>query len=279
MSDGGSRPSCTRPGAEGHAGRRPTGRRLAVAAVLALLAAAAGCFAPPSRSGSDARTVRIVSHELAEGESLESLADDFYGSSSAARYLREVNAIPPEETPGEGAVVDVPVGDSDLERYERRTQAKVHYNRGILYADRGELSKAAEEFRSALRVDPRFADAGYNLGVTLLRSGDPVRAVSTLKQVAAVRPADPELLYALGTALVEAGRPEEAIQVFDDTIALDPRNEDALFSRAATLLDLGRADEGIFHLDAYVRAFPSGRWSDRARSMLSSLRANSGSGD
>ncbi len=269
MSGGGSRTSL---------GRWPSLLR-AGAAALAVLAALAGCSVPLLRSGSDTRTVRIVSHELAAGESLESLADDYYGDPSAASYLREVNAIPADESPGEGAVVDVPVGDADLERYERRTEAKVHYNRGILRAGRGELGKAAEEFTEALRIDPRFADAGYNLGVTQLSLGDPVRAAATLRQTAAVRPSDPELLYALATALVDAGRREEAVDVFEEAIALDPKNEDAVYSRAMTLLDLGRTDEAIFALDEYVRTFPKGKWADKARSLLSNLSLKPEGGD
>jgi len=248
-------------------------------AVFATLVALAGCSVPLMKSGSGERTLRIVSHELAVGESLESLADDYYGDPAAAGYLREVNEIPPDESPGQGAMVEVPASETDLARYERRTEAKVHYNRGILHAGRGELSKAADEFRAALRIDPRFTDAGYNLGVTLMRSGDPVRAASTLRQAAAVRPLDPEILYALATALVDAERQEEAVEVFDQTIALNPQNEDAIFSRAIALLDLGRVDEAVFALDAYVRTFPAGQWADRARSMLSNMTLSPEGGD
>lgn len=251
----------------------PRSARALAGALAALLAVGAGCFGPPLRTGSDARTVRIVDHELAAGESLESVADDYYGDEAAAGYLREVNSIPAGETPGPGDILEVPVGEPDLERYGRRTEAKAHYNRGTLCAGRGELGKAAEEFRSALRLDPRFADAGYNLGVTLLRFGDTAQAVSVLKQAAAVRRSDPEILYALGAALLESGRPEEALPVFENTIVLDPRHEDARFSRATTLLRLGRIDEAVFHLDAYVRDFPAGRWTSQARSELSSLGA------
>ena len=110
--------------------------------------------------------------EVAPGETLESIADDFYGTPEAASYLRAVNDVADGRDPAEGSVLDVPVGSEDISRYEHRTEAKTHYNRGTLLAERGDLDRAAEEFRAALRVDPHFVDAGHNLGVVLLESGD-----------------------------------------------------------------------------------------------------------
>lgn len=273
MSEAGSRESSARTRRSAAPGA------VALAAALALTFCVSGCFGPPARTGSDVRTVRIVSHEMAIGETLESIADDFYGDSGAAGYLREVNGIPESGTPDPGSVLDVPVGGEDIERYERRTEAKLHYNRGTMFADRGELGKAAEEFRAALRIDPGFADAGYNLGVVLLRSGETARAVSILRQTVAVRPEDPALLYALGAVLVDAGEKEEALSVFENVVSLAPFHEDARFSRAIVLLELGRNDEAIFHLDAYVRDFPGGKWTDRARAKLAGASAGPGEGD
>ncbi|MBD3347589.1 MAG: tetratricopeptide repeat protein [Candidatus Eisenbacteria bacterium] len=262
-------------GASTALGRGPDAARAVTRCLLVLLPALAflswGCAGPPMRTGSDERTVRIVSHEVAKGESLETIADDFYGDPGAADYLRDVNGIPEGVSPKRGALLDVPVGQSDMTRYERRTRAKLHYNRGTLLADHGDLQRAAEEFRSALRVDPRFADAGYNLGVVLLEMGEVDRAVAVFKQAADLRREDTELLYALGAALLEAGRPSEALGVFEEVLRSDPGHEDATFSRGLALLEMGRENDAIFHLDSYVRAFPGGRWIGRAEEILSRL--------
>jgi len=262
---------------------RPRARRafLAVRGVVVAVCALAlcgGCFGPPMRTGSDSRTIRIVTHEVAPGETLESIADDYYGDPQAASYLRGVNDVPADESPSVGAVLDVPVGEEDISRYDVRTRAKVHYNRGTLLADRRELERAAEEFRSALRIDPRFTDAGHNLGVVLLGSGEVERAVAILRQTAEQRPDDPYLSYALGAALLEAGRNEEALLAFERSIAGAPRHEDARFSRALALERLGRTEEAVFHLDLYLREFPSGRWAGNARSMLHQLGEGAGLG-
>jgi tetratricopeptide (TPR) repeat protein len=253
----------------GNAARRP-----GLAAVLLALGTALmlqGCALPPARSGTGQNTVEIVSHTVAEGETLSSLAEDYYGSAEAASYLAEVNGLAPDERLEPGDVIDVPVGESDLDRYQNRTEAKVLYNRGTMLAEEGDYEGAREAFVAALRKDPRFVDAGYNLGVVLMAQGEPVRAAAIFEQVLAVRPDDPATEFALGKALFDSDRPEDALPHFERSVTLDPSLEDAWFARAVTLLTLGRRDDGVFALDTYLRRFPDGAWSDQARAELARL--------
>jgi tetratricopeptide (TPR) repeat protein len=224
-----------------------------------------GCSLPPGRSGSGLRTVEIVPHTVSEGETLSSIAEDYYGSSEASTYLAEVNGVEADAPLPPGAVVSVPAGDEDIERYRRRTEAKIYYNRGTTLAEGGDFTGAKEAFTLALRTDPRFVDAGYNLGVVLMASGDPGRAVAVLEQVLAVRPDDPMTEFALGKGLYDLGRTEEALTHFEHAVTLEPDLEDAVFARAVALLKLGRRDEAVFALDGYLRRFPDGVWSDQAR--------------
>jgi len=246
------------------------------AACVALVLLLAGCAAHPARTGSDARTVRIVSHEVAAGESLESIADDFYGDPAAAAYLREVNGIPEGTSPAAGALLDVPVGEPDMERYERRTSAKIHYNRGTLLADRGDHERAAEEFHSALRIDPLFADAGHNLGVVLLSMGETDRAIVVFRQTVDLRTTSADSRYALGAALLEAGRSSEALEELESVVLLAPDHQEARYARALALLRLGREAEAIFHLDSLVREFPGGASAERARGVLAEIGGGMG---
>ncbi len=249
-------------------------RRSGVAACVALTAvlfALSGCAPVPSVTGSGAGTVEIVSHTVSSGETLASIADDYYGTARAAGYLADVNGMDPDLTPQPGELVDVPVGEEDVERYRRRTEAKILYNRGTMLADAGNYAKAQEEFAAALRADPRFVDAGYNLGVVLIAMGDPERAIAILGQVLKARPAEPLSEFALGKAHFDAGRVSDALTHFDRAVELDPTLEDARFARAVALLELGEREEGIFALDLYLREFPDGTWVDSARAELEKM--------
>jgi len=231
----------------------------------------AGCGGPPTFTGSGAETIEIVTHIAADGESFASIADDYYGTTDAAGFLAETNGVESGFPLDQGALVDVPVGEEDVARYARRTEAKSRYNRGTEHAEAGELRKATEEFREALRIDPRFVDAGYNLGVVLLMMGEPSAAVAMLDQVLAVRPDDADIVFALGKALYDGGDAAGGLAHFEHALTLKPFHEEAMFSRAVALLDEGSVEDGIFALDAYLRRHPSGSWAEVARKRLIEL--------
>jgi tetratricopeptide (TPR) repeat protein len=242
-----------------------------VAAALAAVIVAAGCAGIPSRTWNGSVVSQVVSHEVSTGETLATIADDYYGDRDAAAFLARVNRVDRDEGVAPGDLIEVPASREDVARYERRTEAKIHYNRGTLLADRGDLRKAEDEFERALRIDPRFADAGYNLGVVLLMAGESSRAVAIFEQVAAVRPDDAAILYGLGKAYLDQERYEESLQAFQDALAVDPDHEDALFARAVAHLRLGRTEDAVVALDSYLRRFPHGVWADQARAELSAI--------
>ncbi len=250
-------------------GARPTlvGAVSALAAVLIVV----GCAGPPRTTGSGVETVQIVSHPMSEGETIESVADDFYGDRAAAGYLADVNGVSVGTALEPGAVVNVPVGSADIERYQRRTEAKILYNGGTILAGRGALERAEEEFRAALTADPEFFDAGYNLGVVLLEQGRPSAAAAAFEKMSQRHPSDPSVLYGLAKSYFDLGRNEEALAGFERVLSIDPSNEDAHYSRAVTLLALARRDEAIVSFDGHLRRFPEGVWAARVREKLEQL--------
>ena len=253
-----------------------SGRRVAMSVVLLALLLAAGCSLMPTTSGSGDDTVEIVLHAVSQGETLESIGDDFYGTPRAASYLAEINGIEAGQVLESGSTVEVPVGAEDVERYRRRTEAKIIYNRGTILADAGDYAKAKEEFTLALRADPRFVDAGYNLSVVMLATGEPERAVAILEQVMAIRPDVALFEFALGKAHFDAERVPEALEHFENAVRLDPSLEDARFARAVALLGIGEQEEAVFALDHYLREFPDGAWAENARAELERLAREAG---
>jgi len=244
--------------------------------VLLALLLAAGCSLMPTRSGSGGDTVEIVLHAVSQGETLESIGDDFYGTPRAASYLAEINGIEAGQVLEPGSTVEVPVGAEDVERYRRRTEAKIIYNRGTILADAGDYAKAKEEFTLALRADPRFVDAGYNLAVVMIATGEPERAVAILEQVMAIRPDVALFEFALGKAHFDAERVPEALEHFENAVRLDPSLEDARFAQEVALLGIGEREEAVFALDRYLREFPDGAWAENARAELERLARETG---
>jgi tetratricopeptide (TPR) repeat protein len=248
-------------------------RRTWKRALLMLCASliAGGCTMLPTRSGSGEGTTEIAMHTVSPGETLESIADDYFGTTDAAAYLAEANDLPSGSGVEPGVTLEVPVGEKDLERYRIRTEAKILYNKGTTLADAGDYAKAQEEFRAALKVDPRFVDAAYNLGVVLLSTGDAERAIAVLETALSIRPDEPLIEFALGKAHLDAGRAINAVVHFNRAVELDPTLEEARFARAVALLESGERDSAVVALDAYLRDFPDGAWAPQARAELERL--------
>jgi tetratricopeptide (TPR) repeat protein len=86
--------------------------------------------------------------------------------------------------------------------------ARTHVNLGNSYFALGKLDLSENEFRTALRDNPRDRDANYNLGMVLLARGDAEHAIPVLKQI---RPPDLSTQLALVQACFKAHRREEGL--------------------------------------------------------------------
>lgn len=132
--------------------------------------------------------------------------------------------------------------------------ADAHYQLGLVYQQRRQVSEAVARFERAVEIDPGFADAHYQLGAIARaqnRFDDAIRhlkiaaqlddrlsqnevwrelgaaylAASQFEEASAAlekftdrRPYDPEGLYCYGKALQAAGHPSEARNVFERVI-------------------------------------------------------------
>jgi len=77
----------------------------------------------------------------------------------------------------------------------------------------GRIREALDEFRTALRQQPDFANARLNLASTLLRAGQFEEAIADYRQVLAALPADQSVRDAVANAaqmMEDRGREAEA---------------------------------------------------------------------
>ncbi|MBN1275946.1 MAG: DUF898 family protein [Deltaproteobacteria bacterium] len=101
--------------------------------------------------------------------------------------------------------------------------ADAFYNRGRLYAAKGEIPQAIKDYSQALEIDDKNVDSFYNRG----------------------------LLYA------EMERYEEAIKDFDSAIKLDPRAADAYCNRGNAHYLMGRTDAAIVDYSEALKIKPN----------------------
>ncbi|MCA9023245.1 MAG: tetratricopeptide repeat protein, partial [Planctomycetaceae bacterium] len=120
-------------------------------------------------------------------------------------------------------------------------QSGSHMSLGILYANQGDLKKAEDEFRTAIKLSPAVAGPRSNLAQLLEQLGraDEVKELRTkeaelLARDARLLPDNPMLQYRLGLLYYLLGREDEAVTALKQACELEPQSAD--FRLMLTLL-------------------------------------------
>ncbi len=127
---------------------------------------------------------------------------------------------------------------------------------GSGFQERGRYEEAAERYREALRLEPRYADAHNNLGIVLQMQHQPAQALREFKEAAALDPNNAATIHNLAKALVSQGRFDEAAPTLQRLVQLRPRLADARVDLGAALAKLGRGDEAATQYAEALRLKP-----------------------
>jgi len=98
---------------------------------------------------------------------------------------------------------------------------------GDLYLEAGRLESAAEEYRKALGLRPRFADIRTRLAHAHVALGELDRALDELTVVLTGRPSFLDARIRMGSVLKALGRNEEAIGEWRQCLEIDPSDRRA----------------------------------------------------
>jgi tetratricopeptide (TPR) repeat protein len=145
-----------------------------------------------------------------------------------------------------------------------------HFNRGVLYSRAGDLPKALEQYRLALRdgIDtPTF----YNeLAWIEVESGvgDVQAAVGYSARALQADPRNPDVLDTYGWALHRAGRSREALPHLERALAGKPRMFCIHYHLGEVYGALGDHARAERHLREQIRRFPGGSEARRAEASL-----------
>lgn len=232
------------------------------AAALVLASACAPRHAPEDE--------RVVRHRMASGETLETVAETYYGDERKARDIRRFNELGDEEPPA-GTELRIPLDPDELAAYQARRASRVPYNDGLAMAERGEFLDAAGAFRRAIELDPQFADAHFNLGVTYQRMKAYEKAQESFRRAAEVEPENADYQYALGGAYFHLQRYDRAIAAFRGALAVQPAHRRAQYSLAVALEKKGDRRAARAAWERYLELDADSEWAREARARLEAL--------
>ena len=170
-----------------------------------------------------------------------------------------------------------------VEKHPSYPQA--HSNLGILYTQQNRYREAAQEFQTALKLDPKddvvrlsyvkaliilaqfdnaspliqdYAhrkpdsfDALYLSGVVDRGLGNYAQAEPLLKRAAALRPNDYDVRYNLGFVLAKLGKAADAKEQLEKAVRLKPDSSEARFQLAGVLRTLGQQDQAREQLKVF----------------------------
>jgi tetratricopeptide (TPR) repeat protein len=108
-----------------------------------------------------------------------------------------------------------------------------HFALGNVLEDEKKWGEAEEQFRSTVKIDPRFTPGAIKLSEVLVTEGKPRAAVACLENAAKQAPPDDQaepLRAALGTAYAQNGEMERAFQTLKELVVARPGSGHAHFS-------------------------------------------------
>jgi Tfp pilus assembly protein PilF len=96
-----------------------------------------------------------------------------------------------------------------------------HYNLGYIAQTQGDLGEAEDQYRAALKTDPRFAAALYNLAI-VVTPDDAEEALDLYRQAIEANPNDANAHYNLGLLLRKRGKTAEGNAQIQQAVQLNP---------------------------------------------------------
>jgi len=237
-----------------------------------LLALVASCRKP-------APTYTIVAgkegytHSISPGETLESVAERYYGDRSLGKALGEYNGLDPTKPLEPGNTLLVPFDKAELDKIRSVQEAQLLYNRGTMLARTGQYEDALPYLKEAVETSPAYVDAWYNLALAYHRLDRFEESGDILQRLVNSFPSESVYRYSLGALLRDRKEYKDALEQFRKALEGDPMYAEAQYALALTLEDLGKRDEAGREWERYLEIDPDSIWSEEARLHLESLRS------
>ena len=131
--------------------------------------------------------------------------------------------------------------------------ADTRFAAGQLAESRGAFAQAAEQYRQALKLDPKHGDSMFHLGVVLANLKKYPEAIDVWKKYIKLTGESPRAYSNLGFCYELAGRPEDAEAAYQKGIRKDPASVACHVNYGLMLVRRGRLGEGKLQLGSVLK--------------------------
>ena len=210
------------------------------------------------------------------------VVNDAPGSPAVRPARRDAPATPgrPEARPAAGGATVAPPVNAPAERTELDPQrrSRIRLELGTALYQQGSYAQALEEVRSAVAIDPNFAQAWGLLGLIQMDLGDRAKAQESFDRALTLAPDDSELrnnygwflcalrdpLYATparplhnaGICSLRSGDPVAAEAYFQRAFQIDPSNPVSMYHLGELNLRRGNVEQARFYAQRLLASYP-----------------------
>jgi len=146
--------------------------------------------------------------------------------------------------------------DSTLRDMRQQSSSNKLVQEGIARFKQGDLPSALEQFRAAVKANPKNAVAHDYAGIVLGESGKLEDAISEFQQSARLDPTFPEPHLHLGLAHARTGKTAAAISEYQAALLLNPKMPEAQYGLSAICAKVGDLDGAIILLRKVIDTEP-----------------------
>jgi tetratricopeptide (TPR) repeat protein len=149
-----------------------------------------------------------------------------------------------------------------------------HNNLGSAYLSRQQFADAQNQFEAAIKANQNDPEAHFNLANVMLLAKRYDDATIEIEEGLKRQPSSAFGQFLRGILYSHTNRPELAEKSLVTALELDPRMSQAYLQLVNLYLQEKRTVDAINELQAYLKAFPDGPFSPKARDLLKRLQGN-----
>jgi tetratricopeptide (TPR) repeat protein len=161
---------------------------------------------------------------------------------------------------------DNPVLKESLARFQNTVKgsADEHNLKGAQLLESGDYPGAAEEFKTAVEIDPNFADGYYNLGKVYSQIKDYDQALTYYKKAIDLDPENPRYHYNLAIMYSAKGMTSESEQEYLTAISFDPYYDKAHNNLGALYVKMDKLNEALAEFEKAFEINPKSDYKNNA---------------
>lgn len=130
---------------------------------------------------------------------------------------------------------------------------EAHNNLGLIYKEMGKLDDAIDEYQKAISIDNDYWKAHHNLGVVFYNKGNLEKASAEYVLALKLNPKDIGLYNNLGLTYKKQGRHLDAEKTFKEALSINPTYPETYYNLALIMEEEGNLSGAVYNYRKFIQ--------------------------